>query len=401
MEILPVDSEHSALFQLVAAAVTGRGRLGGRSRRPAVRSGAGRRRLGEVTQEQALAHPTWSMGEKITIDSATLMNKGLEVIEAHHLFGLPYERIEVVVHPQSLVHALVRLVDGALLAHLGRGRHARAHRVRAALSRAGAGGRRGARSGVGSLPRLRGSRRGDLPGDPPGARGRAARGDRRTCALNAANEVAVRAFLEGRIGLSGYSRGGGGGRRARARAEPSERTKRSSPSINEARRRPKVVVPSIGTKGEIGEQFRRVIVAIVGLGFLILAHEFGHFIVAEGHRHARGGVQHRLRPVPRQQARSARRSTASPCCRSAATCGSPACTRRSSTPGWPRPGRRRPSEQAEQDQPGKKRRRPQDPEDRLAGPRALTADEIAATPARAPVLLRIRSGTSSSSSSPA
>ena len=72
-----------------------------------------------MTAEQALAHPTWSMGDKITIDSATLMNKGLEVIEAHHLFGLPYERIDVLVHPQSIVHGMVALCDGAVLAHLG------------------------------------------------------------------------------------------------------------------------------------------------------------------------------------------------------------------------------------------------------------------------------------------
>ena len=71
--------------------------------------------------KQALEHPTWAMGGKITIDSATLMNKGLEVMEAHHLFGMPYERIDVVVHPQSLVHGLVQLADGAMLAHLGPG----------------------------------------------------------------------------------------------------------------------------------------------------------------------------------------------------------------------------------------------------------------------------------------
>src|SRR5438132_1398164 len=75
--------------------------------------------LADVTVEEALAHPTWSMGGKITIDSATLMNKGLEVMEAHHLFGVPYDRIDVVVHPQSIVHALVQLCDGASLAHLG------------------------------------------------------------------------------------------------------------------------------------------------------------------------------------------------------------------------------------------------------------------------------------------
>ena len=72
-----------------------------------------------MTVEEALNHPTWSMGGKITIDSATLMNKGLEVMEAHHLFGTPYDRIDVVVHPQSIVHALVQLCDGSTKAHMG------------------------------------------------------------------------------------------------------------------------------------------------------------------------------------------------------------------------------------------------------------------------------------------
>ncbi|HYA09416.1 MAG TPA: 1-deoxy-D-xylulose-5-phosphate reductoisomerase, partial [Gaiellaceae bacterium] len=117
--ILPVDSEHSALFQCLADSapdqvaslvLTG---SGGPFR------GRTRDELAGVTPEDALAHPTWSMGPKITIDSATLANKGLELIEAHFLFGLPYERIEVVVHPSSVVHALVRFRDGAALAHLG------------------------------------------------------------------------------------------------------------------------------------------------------------------------------------------------------------------------------------------------------------------------------------------
>jgi 1-deoxy-D-xylulose-5-phosphate reductoisomerase len=117
--ILPVDSEHSALFQCLE----GRGSetvhslvltaSGGPFR------GRSREELAGVTPEDALAHPTWSMGPKITIDSATLMNKGLELIEAHFLFGMPYERIEVVVHPTSVVHSLVRFRDGAALAHLG------------------------------------------------------------------------------------------------------------------------------------------------------------------------------------------------------------------------------------------------------------------------------------------
>src|ERR671914_277984 len=79
----------------------------------------GRADLSRVTREEALAHPTWEMGGRITIDSATLANKGFEMIEAHHLFGVPYERIDVLVHPQSLVHSLVHLNDGASLAHLG------------------------------------------------------------------------------------------------------------------------------------------------------------------------------------------------------------------------------------------------------------------------------------------
>src|SRR5918911_1164714 len=119
-QVIPVDSEHSALFQLVNAE-QGPGTIdklvltasGGPFR------GRTRAELEHVTVEQALAHPTWSMGGKITVDSATLMNKGLELIEAMHLFGVPLERIDVVVHPQSIVHALVTLADGAALAHLG------------------------------------------------------------------------------------------------------------------------------------------------------------------------------------------------------------------------------------------------------------------------------------------
>src|SRR6476469_8819828 len=114
--LLPVDSEHSALFQCA--------QLGEPESLVVTASGGpfrGRTRdeLADVTPEEALAHPTWSMGPKITIDSATLANKGLEVIEAHFLFGVPYDRIEVVVHPTSIVHGLVRFRDGAAVAHLG------------------------------------------------------------------------------------------------------------------------------------------------------------------------------------------------------------------------------------------------------------------------------------------
>jgi 1-deoxy-D-xylulose-5-phosphate reductoisomerase len=117
--IIPVDSEHSALHQLL-----GSERAGTVDRLILTASGGPFRgrtmaELEDVTVDEALAHPTWSMGGKITIDSATLMNKGLELIEAHHLFGTPYEQIDVIVHPQSIVHSLIQLCDGATLAHLG------------------------------------------------------------------------------------------------------------------------------------------------------------------------------------------------------------------------------------------------------------------------------------------
>jgi 1-deoxy-D-xylulose-5-phosphate reductoisomerase len=204
LSILPVDSEHSALFQLVAAA--GRDAVdslvitasGGPFR------GRTREGLGAVTREQALAHPTWAMGEKISIDSATLMNKGLEVIEAHHLFGLAYDRIEVVVHPQSLVHAFVRLEDGALLSHLGcpdmRVPIAFAlhypERVHVATRRLDLA------AGV----TLDFAAPDEVTFPAIGlARAAGAKGDRCTCALNAANEVAVRAFLDGRLDFVGIS----------------------------------------------------------------------------------------------------------------------------------------------------------------------------------------------------
>jgi 1-deoxy-D-xylulose-5-phosphate reductoisomerase len=118
--ILPVDSEHSALYQCIAAGG------GGAALDELLLTGSGgpfrglsAAELAAVTPAQALRHPNWSMGPKITIDSATLMNKGLEVIEAHYLFGVPYERITVVISPQSTVHSMARFADGAILAHLG------------------------------------------------------------------------------------------------------------------------------------------------------------------------------------------------------------------------------------------------------------------------------------------
>ena len=199
-QIIPVDSEHTALHQLLAGQPPGAvERLtitasGGPFR------GYGREQLQDVTVSEALAHPTWAMGGKITIDSATLMNKGLELMEAHHLFGTPYERIDVVVHPQSLVHGLVQLADGAMLAHLG------PPDMRIAISYALHGGESTPLpispldlSAVAELtfeavdldafPCLR------LAGDA------AREGGTAPCVLNAANEIAVHAFLEGRLGF--------------------------------------------------------------------------------------------------------------------------------------------------------------------------------------------------------
>jgi 1-deoxy-D-xylulose-5-phosphate reductoisomerase len=198
--IIPVDSEHSALYQLIEAEPPGTV-----ARLVLTASGGpfrGRTDLSGVTREEALAHPTWNMGGKITIDSATLLNKGLEVIEAHHLFGVPYERVDVVVHPQSIVHAMVRLVDGAALAHLGHPdmrvpiSYALHHPDRADVEMRGLD-----LTEVGELtfeapdeetfPCLRLAREAGMAGGTA------------PCVLNAANEVAVAAFLDGRIPFTG------------------------------------------------------------------------------------------------------------------------------------------------------------------------------------------------------
>jgi 1-deoxy-D-xylulose-5-phosphate reductoisomerase len=118
-EIVPVDSEHSAILQCLGT------RTGAAVRRLVLTASGGpfrdwsRERIAQATREDALQHPTWSMGRKITVDSATLANKALEVIEAHHLFGVPYDHIDVVVHPQSIVHSFVEFVDGSVLAQVG------------------------------------------------------------------------------------------------------------------------------------------------------------------------------------------------------------------------------------------------------------------------------------------
>ncbi len=199
--LLPVDSEHSALHQLLAGEdPAGVEALvltasGGPFR------GASAADLADVTPEQALRHPTWAMGARITIDSATLMNKGLEVIETHWMFDVPYDRIEVVVQPQSIVHALVRLRDGALLAHVG------LPDMRVPIAYALAYPRRAAVD----APRLDLTRAFSLEFEPVDtetfrclalARAAGVAGGLSPCALNAADEEAVEAFLAGRCRFS-------------------------------------------------------------------------------------------------------------------------------------------------------------------------------------------------------
>jgi len=252
--IIPVDSEHSAIFQCLEGGRRGAGRMGVEGRAvlgdtPAAAVAAAAQRPGDdpllhaeeilltgsggpfrgrtagelaaVTAGEALKHPNWTMGPKVTIDSATLMNKGLEVIEAHELFGVPYDAVRVVVHPQSIVHSLVRFSDGAVLAHLGVPDmrtpigYALSWPARSplpmvsaldlfardltfaepdtttfrCLALARAAGESAARAWAGRRPR-----------DGGGA------GATAPVALNAANEVAVQAFLDGRIGFLAIAR---------------------------------------------------------------------------------------------------------------------------------------------------------------------------------------------------
>ena len=202
--LLPVDSEHSALHQClegrdpetihsVVLTASG-GPFRGRSRDE----------LEDVTPEEALAHPTWNMGRKITVDSATLANKGLELIEAHFLFDLPYDRIEVAVHPTSVVHALVRFRDGAALAHLGY------PDMRVPISYALTYPAR-APTPIPPLDLASGL---TLEFSAPDtetfqllalARDAGERGGTYPCAYNAANEVAVAAFLDGRLPFLGIA----------------------------------------------------------------------------------------------------------------------------------------------------------------------------------------------------
>jgi 1-deoxy-D-xylulose-5-phosphate reductoisomerase len=208
--LIPIDSEHNAIFQCLPSGHE-TGRPGGGVRRvlltasggPFLRTPSGD--MSRVTPEQACAHPRWSMGRKISVDSATLMNKGLELIEACLLFGMEPARVEVVVHPQSIVHSMVEYVDGSILAQLGN------PDMRTPIAHALGWPERIA-SGVQSLDLVAAAR---LDFEAPDllrfpalglARAAAEAGGTAPAALNAANEVAVAAFLEGRLGFLGIPR---------------------------------------------------------------------------------------------------------------------------------------------------------------------------------------------------
>ena len=202
--LIPVDSEHSATFQCLE------GRLADQVDSLVLTASGGpfrgrsRDELLDVTPGEALAHPTWNMGPKITVDSATLANKGLELLEAHFLFDLPYDRIEVVVHPSSTVHALVRFRDGAALAHLGY------PDMRVPISFALTYPERAATP----IPPLDLASGMTLEFHAPDidtfpllalARGAGETGGTAPCVFNAANEVAVAAFLDGKLPFLGIA----------------------------------------------------------------------------------------------------------------------------------------------------------------------------------------------------
>jgi 1-deoxy-D-xylulose-5-phosphate reductoisomerase len=203
--LLPIDSEHNAIFQCLAGS-----RSADVSRLILTASGgpfraASAETIGAATPAQAVAHPNWSMGAKISVDSATMMNKGLELIEAHYLFGLPSERIDILVHPQSIVHSMVEFVDGSVLAQLG------SADMRIPIAYALAWPERMAtpaqRLDLAAIARLD-FEAPDLDRFPALRLAREAleAGGAAPVVLNAANEVAVAGFLAGRIGFPEISR---------------------------------------------------------------------------------------------------------------------------------------------------------------------------------------------------
>jgi 1-deoxy-D-xylulose-5-phosphate reductoisomerase len=208
--VLPIDSEHNAIFQCLPAPGTHAGSSRGVRRILLTASGgpfrtASMEQIEAATPDAAVAHPRWAMGRKISVDSATMMNKGLELIEAHYLFDLPSEAIQIVVHPQSIVHSMVEYVDGSVLAQLGN------PDMRTPIAHA-LGFPSRIESGVSPLDL---AQVGKLEFEPPDpvrfpclrlARAALTAGGGAPCVLNAANEVSVGAFLDGKIGFGDIAR---------------------------------------------------------------------------------------------------------------------------------------------------------------------------------------------------
>ena len=199
--MLPVDSEHNAIFQCLAGNRSATSQTDPDRQRRAVPRLRRASEMRAATPAQAVAHPNWSMGAKISVDSATMMNKGLELIEAHHLFGLPAERIDILVHPQSVDPFAGRISSTARCWPSWAARHAHADRLCAGLARADGDACRAARPGARS-PALD-FEAPDLDRFPALRLAREAleAGGAAPTVLNAANEVAVAAFLGGRIGF--------------------------------------------------------------------------------------------------------------------------------------------------------------------------------------------------------
>ena len=270
--LVPVNSEHSALFQLLEGVPPERVEAGILTASGGPFRGRSAEELGSVTPEQALRHPTWTMGAKITIDSATLMNKGLELIEAHHLFGLPYPRIEVVVHPQSMIHAMVRLDDGSVLAHCGPPdmkvpigyalRHPAPPPPGAPMDLVG-------RTLEFEAP--------DEAAFPCLALAREAgrEGGTAPAVLNAANEVAVAAFLDGRCGFMDIARVV----RAALEAVPAGRADELGGRAR--RRRPRPRGRGRRHRGGAGVVGLNILWFVLILMTLVLLHEAGHMVVAK------------------------------------------------------------------------------------------------------------------------
>ena len=275
----PIDSEHSAIWQcLVGEPMTGVERL--------VLTASGGpfldapEDLAERDPRPGAPHPTWRMGAKITIDSATLANKGLEVIEAHWLYDVPYDAIDVVIHPQSVVHSAVRFVDGSLKAQLGTPdmrlpiQYALTHPERMPSPAAppdliGSAALTFRAPDEGRFPALRIAREA----------GRI--GSRATAALIAADEVAVSRFLAGSLDFPGIPRLSRPRSSATARAPTRRRASRSSwPSMRRSAPRSRAGTDGRGRVMELLQSAITVVVFFLMLGGLVLVHELGHFVTA-------------------------------------------------------------------------------------------------------------------------